>query len=167
VKKCKTVVKTLKTVVKINCIIMSGSPQAETGTSDHPQGRRRCHRRRHDGDVAYLAQLPAAAPRCRDLPDSSLADREGQAPSRRCCCREGRGLSAGPGPLMLGLLVIPPPPPLPDPLPSPNHPIFTSSHPPPCSQNLHTHLQTHHTPDKPSNTHAHARLPILPHDPRL
>ena len=143
---------------------MSGSPQAETGTSDHRQGRRRRHRRRHDGAVAYLAQPPAAFPRCRDLPDSSLADRAGQEPSR-CRRREGRGLSAGPGPFMLGLLAtpLPPSPSPPLPLPPPNLPNFTPSHPPPSSQNLHTHLQTHHTPDTPSHTHTltHASLSCL------
>jgi hypothetical protein len=142
---------------------MSGSPQAETGTSDHRQGRRRRHRRRHDGAVAYLAQPPAAFPRCRDLPDSSLADRAGQAPSR-CRRREGRGLSAGPGPFMLGLLAtpLPPSPSPPLPLPPPNLPNFTPSHPPPSSQNLHTHLQKHHTPDTPSHTHTRSHTPPYP-----
>jgi hypothetical protein len=48
---------------------ISGSPQAETSTSDHLEGSRtrRRHWRHHDGAVAHLAPLPAAAPHCWDL----------------------------------------------------------------------------------------------------
>ncbi len=60
---------------------VSSQAQAETSTSVHRHGRRRRHRRRHDGAVAHLSQLPAAFPHCRDLPDSSLADRAGKEPS--------------------------------------------------------------------------------------
>jgi hypothetical protein len=56
---------------------ISGSPQAETGSPVHCHGWRRRHWSRHDGAVAHLARLPGAAPRCRDLSDSSLADRAG------------------------------------------------------------------------------------------
>ena len=133
---------------------MSGSLQAETSTSDHRQGRRRRHRSRHDEAVAHLAQLPAAAPRCRDLSDSSLADRAGQEPSR-CRRREGHGLSAGPGPFMLGLIIPPPSPPLP---PSPTFPT-PPTHPSPHPHPLHTHLHqdTHHTPYLPTHEHTQAR----------
>jgi hypothetical protein len=54
---------------------MSGSPQAETGTSVYCKGRRRRHQSRHDGAVAHLALLPAALPqqqRCWNLPYSPL-----------------------------------------------------------------------------------------------
>jgi hypothetical protein len=135
---------------------MSGSPQAETGTSDHRQGRRRRHRRRHDGAVAHLAQLPAAAPRCRDLPDSSLADRAGREPSRHRC-REGRGLSAGPGPFMLGLLIIPPPPLF------PTYPNFTPSPPLPLITLPHARTHTPHSRHALTHTHQHTTLPTRPH----
>jgi len=60
----------------------SSSPQAETSTYVHCHGRRRRHRSRHDGAVAYLAQPPAATSRCRNLPASLLTDRAGQEPSQ-------------------------------------------------------------------------------------
>ena len=56
------------------------------------------------GAVAHLAQLPAAAPRCRDLSDSSLADRAGQGPSR---CRRREWMWRGPGPFTKGVIVTP------------------------------------------------------------
>ena len=133
---------------------MTGSPQAETGTSVYWHRRRRRHRNRHDGTVAHPAQLPAATPRCRNLPDSSLAARVGREPSR-CRRREGRGRSAGPGPFTLGLPIPPPPPP-----PSPSLPTLLPPTPP-----LHTHLRTHytldphtHTPD--TYTYPHAPAPL-------
>ena len=117
--------------------LLTGSPQAETGTYVYCHRRRRRHRNRHDGAVAHPAQLPAATPRCRILPISSLADRAGQEPAR-CRSRVGRGLSAGHSPLTLGLLVSP--------LPSQTTPLHYTPDP-------HTH-----THDTYTYTHAHAPL---------
>ena len=124
--------------------LMTGSPQAETGTYVYCHRRRRRHRCRHDGAVAHPAQPPAAIPRCRILPISSLADRTGPEPAR-CRNRVGRGLSAGRSPFKLGLLVSPP---FPHPPPSPPPPSQHSTLPPPDSHThppytTHTHTYTH------------------------
>ena len=124
-----------------------GSPQAETSTSVYCHGRKRRHRNRHDGAVAHLAQPPAAAPRCRDLPDSSLADRAGQEPSR-CHRQKKRGLSTGPSQFMVGLFVpcIPPPPNLTPPLP-------------PHSPSTRTYIHSTHPTRPPTHSHSYTHTP--------
>ena len=133
--------------------LMTGCPQAETGTSVYCHRRRRRHRCRHDGAVAHPAQPPAATPRCRILPISSLADRTGPEPAR-CRNRVGRGLSAGRSPFKLGLLV---PPPFPH---SPPPPHLLRSNIPPSPLPTRTH--THHTRHTHTHTHTRERLYARP-----
>ena len=130
---------------------MTGSPQAETGTSVYWHRRRRRHRNRHDGTVAHPAQLPAATPRCRNLPDSSLAARVGREPSR-CRRREGRGRSAGPGPFTLGLFIPPP---------SPSPPTLLPPSPPTSHASPHTlHTRPAHAHSRHVHIPARARAPL-------
>ena len=128
--------------------LLTGSPQAETGTHVYCHGHGRRHRSRHDGAVAHPAQLPAASPRCRGLPVSSPADRVGKEPLGAAAERD---VDYSPVPAHSSWASLDPPPPGPPipphpfspPLPSPfSTPHPTPTYPPtptPHSQHTHTH----------------------------
>jgi hypothetical protein len=127
--------------------------------------QRRLHRRRQDGAVAHLAQLLAAFPRCRDLPDSSAARwLTGQTKSplgisikRDVDCPPDLANSCW------ASLLSPPSPPPPFPSPYQLHPVPPSSL---LTTPPHAPTDTPHSRHALTHTHAHARLHILPHDAR-
>jgi hypothetical protein len=136
---------------------MTGSPQAETSTPVHRNGRRRCHRRRRDGAVAHLSQLPAASPRCPDLPDGSLADRaDNVAAERDVDCPPDPAHSCWASLFPSSLPPSLPLPPLPCLLP-PFPQTHTHLKTPPITTPLYTHTRHTRPAHTYTNTHTHPR----------